>query len=190
MMLDYWYRVHLVAGCKSAMSYDVVGKKITLQLPNAGMDGIPIVWGIRFCIKVLDVMKEMKSAEKDLLQSCIRAKIELLNTILQDTNNLKMIIKKMRINLISTLDNSITHINYSIDQNNEKLKFIIDGFDDFLETGKMTPDASIFKSSKKPLHEHTVNELREMAKEKKVKGFSTMKKGELIEVLKKDINVK
>ena len=40
------------------------------------------------------------------------------------------------------------------------------------------------KVEKKDLSTLTVSELRDMAKEKDIKGYSTMKKAELIEVLK------
>ena len=40
------------------------------------------------------------------------------------------------------------------------------------------------KAVEKDLSTLTVNELREMAKEKDIKGYSTMKKAELLEALK------
>jgi len=174
-----------IVHCKSSMDYEIIGKSIALQLPMAGMDGISIVWGIRFCVKVLDVLREMnKSDQTELLMTHIRTKMSLFNTILEENQKLRDSVKKMRINIIATVDNSTTALNHSIDQNSGRMKNIIESFDTFIKTGKMETDVGIFRSTKKPLHEFTMVELRSMAKEKKIKGFSSMKKQELIDALK------
>ncbi len=173
-----------IAGCKSSMKYNIVDKSISLQLPNAGMDGIAIVWGIRFCLQVLEVLKELSSSDTELFISHVKTKMALLNSVLDDNQKLKSIVKRMRINVIATVDNSVLAINHSIDQNDRKLQNIIGSFTDFIETGVLETDISILRSTKTPLHEMTMSTLMEMAKDKKIKGRSKMKKNELVEALK------
>ena len=182
-----------ITGYKNKFSYEMIGNKFAVYLSNAGNDCLGITWAILFISASLTLTKNIIYENKNnttLIIHFIENKLKLLESCIEDTNNIGNSINRLKIDLTRSIELGTNHMMTNLNMSKNKINDIIKSFTIFIKNNEINNDLSLLYSNgqnEETLDEYNLSELKLKAKEIGLTKYSKLGKPELLKLIKKNM---
>ena len=179
-----------ITGYKNKFSYEMIGNKFAVYLSNTGTDCIGISWAILFISASLTLTKNVLYENKndiDLILKFVTNKLKLLESCIEDNNNIRNSISKLKLDLNRNIDLAVNHMMTNLSMSKNKINDIVKSFTIFIESNEVNTDMSLLYASgqnEETLDEYSISDLKLKAKELNLTKFSKLSKSELLKLIK------
>ena len=184
-----------ITGYLNKFNYDMIGNKFAIYLSNAGNDCLSVSYAILFILASYKLTKKIINENKNnkcLIMPFIENKLKLLESCIDDTNNINNSLHKLKIDLNRSIELSTNHIITNLNLSKNKINDIIKSFITFIDSEQINNDLSLLYNSNKKEYINDINnfnltELRNKAKELNLNKFSKLNKSDLLKLIKNNI---
>ncbi len=197
-LLQNKYDAGILASCGSGIAnkhnkfeYSTIQGKLAIYLSNAGSNGDSVMWAILFIVAIASMLKKIdqnNEIQRKLVILHVESELNELKSCIIDNNNVVSQLTSMRNNIVRCMNNEIIALEKILDANNGKLKKLIRGFDILIDNGVMNVNLDVVdidSSQNVSLENMKVAELRAMADKLGMKDVKKMKKGDLVNSIRK-----